>query len=328
MALPVAPGPRTQDVAVSGWGPLTVRVAWTLLACGVNIRPQVLRDARDHLLYHLDPSATVAHAEDQADIHTRRFVANARRQRLDEQWPQDWAMPLSPRWRDALERTLTPLTQAVLRQHYADARPMADLASALQVDRITLEGARGGLREVVRHAACTDGVPLDEWPVERLDKLIARLAAFTPTRCPDPRTLPEAERGRHASYCPRCSRTLRLLAAEVLSDGDLEPPLGTARPRHHCTVLALNLHPDGRQHRKTLVREADFPCFPAGEDLLLMDWTSPGEATELLVLATQVATPRREHLRGVVLSGPGRWSRHGLLGPLATEAERAVRSRA
>jgi len=327
MALPVSPGPRSADVAVTGYAAITVRVAWTLLCEGIRVRPAVLRDARDHVLYHLEPGISPAQAEDRAERLTRHFVARARRQRLDDPWPTDAAMPLSPRWRRTLEHSLTPLTMAVFRQHYGDARALDDLERTLQVDRVALEGARGGLREVVRQAACADGLPVDDWPPERLDGLLRRLAAFAPDPCP-PR--PEVLDGQHRAHvigCARCTRTMRLLKTNVLQEADLQPPLGRARPSHHATVLALHFHPDGRHHRRTLGREADVPRMPIGEDLLLLDYSEPEPVDELLTLATEVSAPARDHLRGVVLCAPGRWSRHGLLGPLAEEAEHAVRSR-
>ncbi|MBW1877882.1 MAG: hypothetical protein JRJ84_05935 [Deltaproteobacteria bacterium] len=327
MPLPVFPGLRRTDIAVSGWAAITVRVVWALLCDGVRLNARVLRDARDHVLYHLDPATPLCHAEDQADNLTRQFVAQARRVRRKDPWPQDAVMPLSPRWRRALENSLTPLTMAMFRQHYGDARPLPDLELTLQVDRIALEGARGGLREMVRRAACADGLPVEDWHNDRLDRLLRRLAAFAPGQCP---ALEEVLRGAHHSHvvtCPRCTRTLRLVRANLLTPADLEPPLGSTRPNHRATVLALHFHPDGRHHREALAKEARLPSSPVGDDLLLVDWADPEAATDLLLLATQVGRPKRDHLRGVVLEGPGRWTPHGLLGPLASEADHAVRSR-
>lgn len=327
MALPVSPGPRTPDVAVTGWAALTVRIAWVLLCEGVKLKPGVLRDARDHALYHLDPSLPLPHAEDRVDRLTRVFVARARRRKVQDAWPQDAEMPLSPRWRKALERSLTPLTLAVFRQHFGDARPLDHLEQSLQADRVALEGARGGLREVVRQAACADGLPVEEWSNERLDALLRRLAAFAPDPCPPLGEMLDGGHRVHVAGCPRCTRTARLVRSQALSRDELEPPLGRARPPHQVTVLALHLHPDGRHHRDTLAREAGVPFAPGPDDVLLLDFSDPRVVTEVLALATRVGAPARDHVRGLVLSGPGRWSRHGLLGPVPSEAEMAVRSR-
>ncbi len=110
---------RTADrseFTVSSWAGLTVRVAWTLVAAGVRVRPQVLRDARDNVLFQLRSPISLAMAEDRAEALTRRFVWHAKGLRPQEEWPQDMEMPLSPRWRRAIELSLTPLTEVVFRQ--------------------------------------------------------------------------------------------------------------------------------------------------------------------------------------------------------------------
>lgn len=327
MALPVAPRPRNPDVAVTGWSAITIRVAWTLLCASIRVRPHVLRDARDHVLYHLEPGSSVARADDRAEALGRGFVALARRERLHEPWPQDLAMPLSPRWRRALEESLTPLSLAVFRQHYGDSRPIEELERALQVDRVALEGVRGGLREVIRRVGADDGLPILDWSNDRIDALLHRLAAFVPAACPPVDEVLAGEHAVHAGTCVRCTRALRLVKVGVLTGEELVPPLGQARPPHRVRVLALHFHPDGRRHRARLAREAGGASCPVADDLLLLDLAQPEAVTRALLLATELAAPSRDHLRGVVLEGPGRWSRHGLLGPLAEQATQAVRSR-
>ncbi len=327
MALPVSHAPRSSDVATTGWAALTVRVAWTLRIEGINVTPEALRDARDHALLHLEPTVALPEAEDRAEALTRAFVARARGRRSADPWPQDAVMPLSLRWRRALERSLSPLPLAVFRQHYGDGRPLDDLERALQVDRIALEGARGGLREVVRQAGCADGLPLEEWPNERLDGLLRRLAAYAPDACPSLAEVQAGEHRAHAQGCARCTRMLRLLKARVLDAEDLEPPLGRARPAHQVTLLVLHFHPTGRHHRRALAAEATVSNAPVGDDLLVLDFSDPEPVKELLELATEVRAPSRDHVRGVLCSGPGRWSVHGVLGPLVEEAERLVRAR-
>ncbi len=327
-SLPIAAADKPRDIAVTGWAGITVRVAWTLLTMGVKVKPAVLRDARDHVLYHLDPHTPLGHAEDRAGTLTKDFVSRARRGIEPDPWPTDGAMLLSPRWRRALETSLSPLTERVFRQHFADGRSLAFLVRSLQVDEIALEGARGGLREVLRRVAVSDGIPLDKWPSDRIDRLLSRLAAFSPGVCPPLHEVIAGTDLEHTRNCARCDRTQRLINAGLVQYEDLLPPPLETRPDHTVSVLALHFHPDGKTHRAHLAAEIDAPAFPVGDDTLLVDFHNPQPVTEVLELAAEVACPHRDLVRGAVLHGPGRWSRHGLLGPLATEAGAVVRSRA
>lgn len=326
--LPISTPPPPTDVAVCGWAGITIRVAWELLACGARVRPAVLRDARDHVLLHLSPTTPVAHAEDRAATLTREFVARARNAPIRGSWLQDGEMPLSPRWRRALEQSLTPLSAALLRYHYADGHGLPQLERMMRVDQVSLEAARGGLREVVRRAACDDGLPLDTWGADRVDGLLRRLAAFSLGPCPPLHEILEGLHDPHLRRCARCDRANRLLRGGVLTTADLVPPKLGARPSQTVDVLAVHFHPDGRHHRAALVAEADVPLFPVDEDLLLLDAEREEEVRALLILAAEVASPPRELLRVARLEGPGRWSQHGLLGPLAQQARDVVRSRA
>ena len=327
MSLPVTTVQRRSDIATTGWAGITARVAWTLVSNGVKVTPAVLRDARDHVLYHLNPCSLLPHAEDQAGVLTERFVRRAKGKHTEEEWPQDGAMQLSPRWRQALDHSLSPLTEAIFRQHYADGRPLEQLEKMFQVDRIALEGSRGGLREVIRQAALSDDVPLETWSPKRIDRLLCRLAAFSLGPCPPLSRLMAGSEREHQRTCARCDRTLRLLRAGVLSEGDLLPPGLETRPQHRAHVMAVHFHPDARHCRKKLMAETDLATFPVDDDLLLVDYSRPEEARGLLILAAEVASPHRDHLRSAVLEGPGRWSRYGLIGPLVALARDAVQSR-
>lgn len=327
MALPVAPPPRSEDVAINGWSAITVRVAWTLLALGVKVRARVLRDARAHTLFHLDERTKLSDAEDLAELHTRHFVLRARGKNPHHAHDQDHAMPLSPRWRRALERSFNPISEAVFRLHYCDNRGLKVVADKLQTDRLAVEAACAGLQEVVRAAALADGLPLEGWGAERVDRLLSRLAAWSPGPCPPLLDVLDGAHREHLVTCARCDRTLRLVRASILSVEDLLPPTLGARPRETARVLALHFHPDGRAHRK-LIREAlKVPAFPVGDDLLLLDAARLPEVQSVLVTATQLGRPHRDLLRGGIIEGPGRWSTYGVLGPLADRAEREARFR-
>lgn len=321
------------------WAALTVRVAWTLLGEGVRVKPGVLRDARDHVLYLLPPELPPGLAEDRAGVETSRFVARARRKTWDDPWPQDWAMPLSPRWKRQLDRGAAPLHTAVARLHFGDGRPLESLERVLGVDRTALDAARGGLRELARQIVAADGLPVESWPNPRLDRLLRRLAAWSPGPCPPVLEVAEGRHRDHVATCPRCDRTARLVRSQVLRPADLLLPTTSARPTGEVTVLALHFHPDARRHRDRWLAEVGAPEASArhlpplgaasiGEDLLLVDASDPERAHALVKLACEVGAPDRQALRGAVVRAPGRWSPHGVLGPAGDLAEVELRSRA
>lgn len=316
-----------EDVAVRGWAGLTVRVAWTLATRRVQIRPQVLRDARDHVLYHLPPGLTLPQAEDRAEWLTRGFVARARRQPLNDRWPQDWSMPLPPRWRNALLQSLDPLSAAIFRLHYRDGRRLEELEQRLRVDRIALEAARAGLREVIRQAAAADGVVLDQWPHDRIDGLLRRLGAWSDDACPPLDDVLDGHHPEHLRTCARCERCYRLVVDNRIGREDLIPPAGLVRPEGRVDLIAIGFHPDARASRAMIARELVIPSVPVGDDMLLVDASEHAVVERVLTMAAEVNAPSRDHLRGVRLEGPGRWSQHGLLGPLADEAAQELRSR-
>lgn len=320
MALPVAPPPKSNDVAVLHWAALTVRVAWTLLSLGVKVRPEVLREARAHALYHLDPATPLTHAEDLVARRTEEFVARARGKVPEDPCAQDWEMPLSPRWRRALERSLDPLGEAVFKKHYGDNRGLGRLEQALGVDRVALEAVQSGLREVVRRIAVTDGLPLDRWSTARVDRLLKRLAAWSPGPCPPPLDIAEGCHREHVAACPRCDRMHRLLRTSVIEVDDLFPPSIGARPNGRAKLLVLQLHPDARRARRRLLEELAVPAFPLGEELILVDGDRVEEVAPVIRIAAEVAAPERSQLRGALLEGPGTWTPRGLLGPLPEKA--------
>lgn len=329
MALPVSPAPKSDDVAVLGWSGLTVRIAWTLLARGVRVRPEVLKDARTHVLLHLDPHTPLPHAEDLAASLTSGFVDRARGRPLSDPWPVDVSMPLSPRWRRALEHTITTenVSRLVFRKHYGDGRSLEHIEKRTRIDRLHLEGARAGLREVVRRAAAADGLPLENWPPERIDRLLVRLAAFSPGPCPPILDVAEGGYQDHVGTCVRCDRAVRLLRAGILTVDDLLPPTLGARPTGRVRVLALHFHPEGRRHRRLLRDELGVDTFPVEDDLLLVDFARPDEVESALRMAAELGMPHRDHLRGALLEAPGAWTRHGLVGPMVERARQELKHR-
>lgn len=325
MALPVAPSPRSEDIAVQGWSSITVRIAWTLLACGLKARSRLLRDVRTHVLLHLAAQTKLCDAEDLAEMLTRQFVRRAKGQKPIGPYDQDSVLPVSPRWRRALERSQDRLSKQVFQMHYGDNRPLKELEHRMRVDRADLEAACAGLREVIRRQALEDDVPMLSWSPQRLDQLLVRLAAWSPGPCPPALELTESD--QHASHtrnCPRCDRTGRLLRNAILTPEDLLPPSLGIRPRETIQVMALQFHPDAVGHRKAIKEELTVPCFAVGRDLLLMDASDLDSIRETLTLAAELKRPHRDLVRGAVIEGVGRFSPYGVLGPLADSADRQV----
>ena len=294
---------------------------------GVKVRPGVLRDARAHVLYQLDRRIKVSEAEDLAEVLTRQFVRRAKGTIAITAFDQDHRMPVSPRWRRALERTQDPLSAAVFRMHYGDNRTLRDVCEHMGTDAIMVESARAGLREVVRRSAKADGVPLDRWTAERVDKLLIRLAAWSPGPCPPLLDIIEGAHHAHVGTCARCHRTGRLIRANKLTVEDLVAPTLGARPTGRARVLALHFHPDARAHRAALRAELDTPSFLIGEDILLVDANDMDRVAPVVTLAAELGKPCRDEIRGAIVEGDGHWSRFGLLGPLAESAEREARYR-
>ena len=325
MALPVGPTPPSEDIAVKGWSAITVRIAWTLLATGLKARSRLLRDVRTHVLLHLSPQTQLCDAEDLAEMWTRQFVRRARGENPIGPHDQDNRLPVSPRWRRNLERAATSLSKHVFQMHYGDNRPLKELVQRLNVDRADLETACAGMREVIRRQALTDDVPMLNWSPERLDLLLVRLAAWSPGPCPPAIELSDGDHHQsHTRSCPRCDRTRRLLRNGILTPEDLIPPSLGVRPKETIQVMALQFHPDALAHRRAIKDELAVPCFAVGRDLLLMDASDMASIREVLTLATELNRPHRDHLRGAVIEGVGRFSTYGVLGPLADQADTQV----
>lgn len=316
----------TSDVVVRAWGPVTVRVAWTLASHGLAVKADILRDARDHVWMSLDSETSVPAAEDRAEALVTAFVHRARRRAWTEPFPEDRDHPLPATWRDPLFRGLSRAASGVLRLHYADGRPLDDVAQRVGEDLLAVEAAREGLREVVRRVARKEGAELEAWTDARLDALIHRLACRTDDRTP---ALADIVDGLHADQLARCvtaNRARLLVRNGALTRDDLVTPRIGAWPTDRTRVLALHVHPDARKHLPNLVKELGAPAFPVAEDLVLFDGADLERKRALLDAATSVGLPERHHLRGVVAEGPGRWTRHGLIGPLVERLPAQVRS--
>lgn len=319
-------GDVLHDVADLAWGAVTVRIAWTLISRG--LRPDLVNDLRDHVFYLLPPETPAHVAEDRAELLTRAFIARARGQALDEPWPDDWDVPPPLLWRVRLHKGAQGLSQRVLQEHYANELDLRKVASRLQEDLLAVEAAREGLREIVRTTALGDGLALSGWTEARLDRLLHRLAALGDDDAPP---LHEVAEGRHPAWveaCPRCRRAWSLVQQGILTRAELIPPTGGGRPRATTRVLALQLQRDATSLRDALRQELPSPRLSVGDDTLLVPADDLPAIAAILKLATELERPDPSRLRGVVLQGPGRWCKSGLLGPLHESALQSLRGAA
>jgi hypothetical protein len=314
------------DIAVRGWGPVTVRVAWVLRTEGIKVTPDAVRDARDHVWLHLDPDTAVDDAEDKAEALVRAFVARALQRPWREQFPEDRDLVLKRTWRDPLYRGLSRNARWVLLRHCADGYALEQIAGQLKEDVLALEAAREGLREVLRRTAKKDGVDLDDVADDRLDHLLHRLAQMAPAEGPPLTEVVDGLHPDHTQRCVRSSRAFRLVRSGELRRADLLPPEDHARPTSYVRVLALHFHPAARAAKLPLSRELGARSFPLPDDLVLVDAADDARLRDVLQLAAEVGAPEAAHLRGAFFEAPGRWSRHGLVGPAVDRAQAQIRS--
>jgi len=325
MSNPAPPTLLREDVAVGGWSAITVRVAWTLLRLGVNVKPDTLRNLREHVVFHVNPDWSLQVVEDHAEHLVTQFVHRVRVGDVTD-LSEDYAIIIEERWVRSVQQSLNHTASVLLHHHYGDGRPLEEIERRFQTDRIELAAAQAGLRALLRTVAHTIE-DIESWPPPRVDTLLRRVAAWTPDACPPIHDVLDGHHYEHAHRCVRCSRARRLVQGGLIHARDLLPPKDTVRPSGQARALALHFHPDARQHRAAVERELSVPAQRIGDDLLLVQADDLQAVQRIIEMAAEVGAPHRDHLRGVMLQGPGRWSRHGLLGPLAARARGAVRSR-
>ncbi|MFT5682629.1 MAG: hypothetical protein ACI8RZ_003551 [Myxococcota bacterium] len=328
MATGVLAIPRSQPER-NLWRPVTVRVAWELIVSRIKVHPAVLSDAREHVLRCLPDGVGVDEAERLASIYCQDFLKRVRkgqyrRPNIDD----DFTLAVPQNWRSRLMDVLDPIADSVFRMHYADGYRMAVVQQHIALDSGTLLAAREGVRAAARVILSGDGMSLASWSDARLDLLISRIANQAAANCPGPVGLLSDTGRAHADHCPRCSRALRLITAGALAPSDLFlPDRAEILPEDRIELLALLLHPDARHHDEDVEEALGPEAINAGADCWLLpgaDLTGVGE--HLSRLAEQNSPPRHQ-LRGALLTGPGRWSRGVLLGPLPVYALEAARAR-
>ncbi len=313
------------DVITQAWAAITVRVAWTLRREGIRITRDRLRDAREHVLWHLAPGTAVHQAEDLAERLVRAWVAQAEGRPWRPRFPEDDDHPLPQRWRDALFTGLPPIARLVLWKHYADGVPLHRLADKYEeADRLGLEAAREGLRETLREVARQAGRPVDGWADDRMDGLIHRLAQVGMQPAPSLLDVVDGQRPDAVRACVRSARAWSLVNDDHVARADLVPPSYRARPEGVMPVVALQLTPETR-HRRSRLRTVFPASFPLGDEVLLVHAPDAQAIFGILADRARTAWPTRDEVRGAHLVLEGRWSAAGPLGPGPRQVPAALR---
>lgn len=317
------------DALRLAWLPVTVRVAWDLLSHGLKVRPELLRDAREHVLRSLPDGVGADDVEQLASTYTLDFLHRVRERRYRRPAVDpDATMPAPRVWRDQLVSASDPIADAVLRLHYGDGLSIERVEQSIAVDATLLLAAQEGLREATREIGRLADLPIGGWTDARLDRLLVRIANAPARGCPGPMGL-LSEAGRaHGDICPRCSRAIRLIRHGVLAPSDLFPPDG--RPLYaegHNGLLALLLHPDARRSQGVVAATLGDAATPVGPDSWLIDEGDLLVVGPRLAELAELGTPLRHHLRGALVHGAIRWSKGVALGPLPTTALEAARAR-
>ncbi len=309
------------------WATVTIQVAWTLLREGIRPSGPTLHDAREHVLASLPASVPEDQVDPLAAMLTRDFLERARTGRYRMRALPAEIAPASAAWRRDLLTALDPVGEIVFRLVYGDGRSLEEVEHQRGIDRVILAGSQEGLRSAARALLRGHGVAHTTWDAAWVDRVLVRLAEVPAEGCQGGVELAAPGSRAHAETCPRCGRGLRLLHGGVLSPGELVPPADRPAEEPAVHVLALHLHPEARHVRGELVEAFGDSALRADEDALFIDLSRATAPQLVLTHQAELGRPRREHLRGARLRGSGRFTTHGLLGPVATDALEATRSR-
>lgn len=313
-ASPAATPWRRDDPRRRLWGPVTVRVVWELVLAGIRVRPQVVREVREHALWMIRPDAEVHEADVLAAEATRDWLARVDGTYLGFTPPPDLDIEPTVRWREAIHDPADVVHDAVFRLHYGDSVRLDEIEQRTRIDGVLLRGAREAVREMARQVLAQDGLDTSGWDVGRLDRLLTRIAVVGGDQCPGPGGLATEVGRAHAADCPRCTRVLRLLREGLVSPSDLFPPEETACLQEGTVdALLLQVQPDKKRHLKGLLAATGGRMLD--RDTVVVDLgATPGVDAALRELAERGA-PAATELRAVRRTIRGRWGKRVLLGP-------------
>ncbi|MBN1334500.1 MAG: hypothetical protein JXB39_00910 [Deltaproteobacteria bacterium] len=318
------------------WLALTTRVAWCLYRSRIRVTASILAEVRDHVLLSLPSLSSCPDLEDATDLLVEEYLERTRSGRIPGPREPPPLPAVDPTWRRAVEASCDATVLAVFRHRYGDGAPPAVVMRACGLDSPTLQAVLDGLREVVREEARSRGVtpipPGTAWT----DALLERVAASAGDDCPPGAELadlasrpgsPAHPVAKHVGDCPRCARAVRLVRAGLIAPTDLVPPDGFPWPPSQAALLALHLHPQGRTHLRSLAAALGSSARMVGEDSILVDLGQGDDWRGVLLQRIRMGLPSRDHVRGAVARGPGRWTPRTVIGPVPLEALEASRAR-
>ncbi len=319
-------GPTTAlppDPARDGWLPVTVQVAWTLVAERAPTDPDTLSAAREHVLRSLPAGTTVRDAERAAPVLVRDFLGRLGRGAYEPCALPPALVEVDAGWRDELQGALDPLGDALLRLHFGDGLTLEAIEAHTGVDRTALVAARAAVRALFREVSGQHHLSDSQ-----LNAVLHELAGLPTAGCPGPMGLLTEPGMRHADGCPRCSRAVRLLRSGHLRGEDLFVPRGAEPvPPGRVEVVALLLHPDAVRDLKRVQRALGGRAAMVEPGAWLMDESVFVAALPGLQAMCLEGRPARHHLRGACVRGPGRWVSGVLLGPAPLRALETARAR-
>jgi len=311
------------------WLPVTVQVAWTLVKRRYTVTPELLADAREHLLRSVDRSLTVDQIEWLTPAWVDHYLARrVHKKMLPAPEPGPEVRIPAHRWKEALLEGADSAALAVFRGIYAEGMSPERAAQRFGWSVAPLETTRDRLRDRMREVAATGNAAFRTADASTIDTFLRRLAALASPDAPGPMGLTSPRGLAEAENCPRCSRAIRLLRKGHLKPQSLFPPDGDQDPSAGTvTIICLLLHPEARKHARTLERRLGEQAIPAGKGAWLLPVDAESHLYETLVDLCGRGSPARHHVRATRTEGSGRWSRQTLLGPVAgsaTDAARAV----
>ncbi|HCH61763.1 MAG: hypothetical protein CL927_16500 [Deltaproteobacteria bacterium] len=310
------------------WLPVTVQVAWTLVKRGYTVTPELLSDAREHLLRGVDLTLPVDAIEWLAKPWTLDYLARRvdRTVAVPPKSGPELSIPAAA-WRAELDEQIDRAMEAVLRLVYAEGLSIKKAAHHLRCRPELLVKARRRLRAYLTERLLGyegwSGTP----PEAVLDTMLQRLASLAAPGGPGPLGLMSPAGLAHAETCPRTNRAIRLIRRGHLTPQALLLPRGTRHPASgSVVVVGLHLHPDAHRHA------GPIRAFLEGRSMQPAPgtWLLPEEVeTDLYERLSSLAIkgqPARHHVRATRIQGSGRWSGRTLLGPVANGAVEATRA--
>jgi hypothetical protein len=308
--------------------PVTVQVAWTLVKRDYTVTPELLSDAREHLLRGINPTLSVDATEWMAEAWTLDYLA--RRVHKTVQPPPVPGPELSipaAEWRNALIDEADRGMHAALRLMYAERLPLEKALQHLRCRPAVLTSAQERLRDHVRIrlAAC------ETWTGDhsdaQVDTVLRRLATLATPGGPGPLGLMSQAGLAHAETCPRTNRAIRLIRRGHLQPQTLLLPRNAPHPaRGTITVVGIHVHPDAQRAAGPLTRFLEHRGLQPAPGTWLLPDDLEAELYDVLTVLAVKGRPARHHVRATRIEDSGRWSGETLLGPVAHAAIDATRA--